>query len=128
MLFHILNNANLNPRICGNIGISFSETIINNPGDIYIVEVSSFQLEHILNFKPKVSILLNLFEDHLDRYENNSKNYFDTKFKIQLNQDLNDSFIYLNENENIKSRLHKINNQQLHPFGLKNPMIIYPHG
>ena len=118
MLFHILNNAGLNPRLCGNIGISFSETIINNPGDIYIVEISSFQLEHILNFKPKVSILLNLFDDHLDRYENNSKNYFDTKLKIQLNQDLNDSFIYLNENKNIKSRLHKINNQQLHPFGL----------
>ena len=120
MLLHILNNAGFNPRLCGNIGISFSETVINNPGDIYIVEVSSFQLEHILNFKPKVSILLNLFDDHLDRYEDNSKNYFDTKLKIQLNQDQNDSFIYLNENENIKSRLYKINNQQLHPFGLIN--------
>ncbi len=118
LLFYILNNAGLNPRLCGNIGVSFSETIIDNPGDIYVLETSSFQLEHILNFKPKVSILLNLFDDHLDRYDNNSKNYFDTKIKIQSNQDLNDSFIYLNENKNIKSRLNKINNQQLHPFGI----------
>ena len=118
LLFHILNNAGLNPRLCGNIGVSFSETIIENPGDIYVLETSSFQLEHILTFKPKVSILLNLFEDHLDRYDNNSKKYFDTKIKIQSRQDTSDSFIYLNENENIKSRLHTTNNQQLHPFGI----------
>tara|TARA_B100000900_G_scaffold158450_1_gene134673 strand:- start:1102 stop:2439 length:1338 start_codon:yes stop_codon:yes gene_type:complete len=118
LLFNILNNAGLKPRLCGNIGVSFSETIIENPGDIYVLEISSFQLEHILNFKPKVSILLNLFDDHLDRYDNNSKKYFDTKIKIQSNQDTSDSFIYLNENENIKSRLHTTNNQQLYPFGI----------
>ncbi len=120
LLYHILKNANLNPRLCGNIGISFSEVLATNPGDLYVLEVSSFQLEHIFRFKPKIAILLNLSPDHLDRYNYKEENYFNTKMLIQSNQDQLDSFIYLNNDENIRSRLKEKNKQKLFPFGTIN--------
>jgi len=117
LLYYILKSANLNPRLCGNIGVSFSEVLVSDPGDIYVLEVSSFQLEHILKFKPKISILLNLSPDHLDRYDNNEKNYFDAKMLIKSNQDETDSFIYLYDDQNITSRLNNEEKQKLFPFG-----------
>ena len=116
LIHHILKNANLNSRLCGNIGVSFSEVLVSDPGDIYVLEVSSFQLEHILKFKPKISIVLNLSPDHLDRYENKKENYFDTKMLIKLNQDESDSFIYLHEDQNIKSRLNDKEKPKIFPF------------
>ena len=116
LLYHILKRANLNPKLCGNIGVSFSEVLVSDPGDMYVLEVSSFQLEHILKFKPKISILLNLSPDHLDRYDNNENKYFDTKMLIKSNQDENDSFIYLYDDQNITSRLNN-NKKKLFPFG-----------
>jgi len=120
LLYHILKNANLNPRLCGNIGVSFSEVLATNPGDLYVLEVSSFQLEHICRFKPKISILLNLSADHLDRYNYKEEDYFNTKMLIQSNQDQMDSFIYLNDDKNIRSRLKENNKQKLFPFGSIN--------
>lgn len=117
LLHHILTNANLNPKLCGNIGISFSEVLVSDPGDLYILEVSSFQLEHILKFKPKISMILNLSPDHLDRYDYKKEKYFDTKMLIKSNQDKMDSFIYLNEDQNITSRLNNKEKQKLFPFG-----------
>ena len=60
LLYHILKAANYDVRLCGNIGVSFSELIVTNPGKIYVVEISSFQLENIHRFKPNISIILNL--------------------------------------------------------------------
>ncbi len=117
LLHHILKNANLNPKLCGNIGVSFSEVLVSDPGDIYILEVSSFQLEYILKFKPKISMILNLSPDHLDRYDYKKEKYFDTKMLIKSNQDKMDSFIYLNEDQNITSRLNNKEKQKLFPFG-----------
>lgn len=117
LLYHILKNANLNPRLCGNIGVSFSEVLVNDPGDFYVLEVSSFQLEHTSLFKPKISMILNLSPDHLDRYDNKEENYFNTKMLINSNQDKSDSFIYLFEDKNITSRLTQDLKQKLCPFG-----------
>jgi UDP-N-acetylmuramoylalanine--D-glutamate ligase len=120
LLYYILKNANLNPRLCGNIGVSFSEVLTSNPGDVYVLEVSSFQLENILKFKPNISILLNLSPDHLDRYNNNKEYYFDTKMLIQKNQNEKDFFIYSNEDSNISSRISNSSKQKLHSFGNLN--------
>lgn len=117
LLYHILKNANFDVRLCGNIGISFSEILVTNPGSIYVVEVSSFQLENISKFKPNISILLNLSPDHLDRYGKQESQYYDTKMLIQSNQDKKDSFIFFQEDDNIKMRLKKNNSQKLYPFG-----------
>ena len=119
LLYYILKNANLNPRLCGNIGVSFSEVLVSNPGDVYVLEVSSFQLENISKLKPNISILLNLSPDHLDRY-NNKESYFDTKMLIQSNQNEKDSFIYFNEDSNINARIKNSSKQKLHSFGNLN--------
>ena len=116
LLYHILKEANFNPRLCGNIGVSFSEVLVSNPGDLYVLEISSFQLEHIFSFKPKIAILLNLSPDHLDRYHYEEKKYYATKMLIQSNQDQNDSFIYFDDDLNIKSRVKKNNKKNLFPY------------
>ena len=108
ILWHILKNASLNVGLAGNIGISFSETIINNNFDYYVLELSSFQLEDIIDFKPHIAILLNIEKDHLDRYNNDFDHYIKTKMKIHMNQDENDSFIYSSNDEHIQSSLKDI--------------------
>jgi len=116
ILWHILKNASLNVGLAGNIGISFSETIINNNFDYYVLELSSFQLEDIIDFKPHIAILLNIEKDHLDRYNNDFDEYIKTKMKIHMNQDENDSFIYFSNDEHIQSSLNDIAPIQ-YPFG-----------
>ena len=116
ILWHILKNASLNVGLAGNIGISFSETIINNNFDYYVLELSSFQLEDIIDFKPHIAILLNIEKDHLDRYNNDFDHYIKTKMKIHMNQDENDSFIYSSNDEHIQSSLKDIASIQ-YPFG-----------
>ncbi|MCS7076643.1 MAG: UDP-N-acetylmuramoyl-L-alanine--D-glutamate ligase [Bacteroidia bacterium] len=89
---HLLQNEDT--AMVGNIGISFAETVAISPKKRYVAEVSSFQLDDILFFKPKVSILLNITPDHLDRYDYQVSKYAKAKFNIILNQDNNDYFIY----------------------------------
>ena len=107
LLWYILKNAGLSVGLAGNIGISFSESIIHNQFNYYVLEISSFQLEDIVEFKPSISILLNIEKDHLDRYRDFS-HYIQTKMKIQMNQDLGDSFIYCFNNQNIIDNLENV--------------------
>lgn len=116
LLFHIMKNADLNVALVGNIGTSFSETIIDNKFDYYVLEISSFQLEDISNFKPDVAILLNIDKDHLDRYNNDFEFYIKTKMKIQMNQDLEDLFIYFSNDKNIEVYLNNVSAIK-YPFG-----------
>ena len=116
LVYHILKNAGLDVSLAGNIGISFSESIIKKQSDYYVLELSSFQLEDIIDFKPKVSIVLNLQKDHLNRYQNNLHNYIKTKMKIQMNQDCTDTFIYFHDDENIQHYLSSIKAQK-YSFG-----------
>lgn len=107
LLFHILCKAGLKVALAGNIGNSFSESIIKK-ADYYVLELSSFQLENIVQFKPNISVILNIEKDHLDRYDNNFQHYIKTKMKIQMNQDTHDSFIYFKNDSNIQPYLNKI--------------------
>ena len=94
LIYHILKNSGFNVGLAGNIGYSFSESIVENQFDYYVLEVSSFQLDHIINFRPDISIITNISRDHLDRYDNELENYAEAKFKIIRNQKGSDFFIY----------------------------------
>jgi UDP-N-acetylmuramoylalanine--D-glutamate ligase len=94
MVYHICNQAGLSCALVGNIGYSFARQVAQDPKKLYVVEVSSFQLDDIKEFRPDVAILTNITEDHLDRYEYKMENYIKSKFSIIKNQTANDVFIY----------------------------------
>lgn len=100
----ILNRSGISSIACGNIGLAFSEAVFaslqKNIKPIYVVEISSFQLENILNFKPNVAVLLNITPDHLDRYSSFNE-YAETKVKIFTNQSKNDIAILNIDDENV---------------------------
>jgi len=107
LLFHILKEAGYNVGLGGNIGESFAKKVINDPYDFWVLEVSSFQLDHCFDFKPFVSVITNITPDHLDRYNYEFQNYIDSKFRITRAQDSNDRFIVFTDNEPIVSELQK---------------------
>lgn len=94
LLWHICQKAGLDAALVGNIGRSFAWQVAEAPKPYYVVEVSSFQLDDIVTFRPHVAILTNITEDHLDRYAYRMENYVRSKFRITLNQTESDVFIY----------------------------------
>jgi UDP-N-acetylmuramoylalanine--D-glutamate ligase len=94
LTYHICRHANLDCALVGNIGNSIARQVALDPKDLYVTEVSSFQLDDIQDFKPDVAILTNITEDHLDRYEYQFANYIRAKFRITSNQTAQDVFIY----------------------------------
>ncbi|MEO6668423.1 MAG: UDP-N-acetylmuramoyl-L-alanine--D-glutamate ligase [Ferruginibacter sp.] len=94
LTFHICKHAGKDCAMVGNIGYSFARQVVVDPKQLYVVEVSSFQLDDIKTFRPDVAVLTNITEDHLDRYEYNVQNYIASKFKIAANQREEDVFIY----------------------------------
>ncbi|MGM0497305.1 MAG: UDP-N-acetylmuramoyl-L-alanine--D-glutamate ligase [Bacteroidota bacterium] len=107
LTYHILNNAGLNVGLAGNVGNSFAYQVANENYDYYVIELSSFQLDGIFDFKPNIAILLNITPDHLDRYENNIQHYIDSKFRIIKNLTENDLFIYNADDEIIRNEINK---------------------
>jgi UDP-N-acetylmuramoylalanine--D-glutamate ligase len=105
LIYHICITAGLDAALVGNIGYSFAKQIAEAPKAWYIAEISSFQLDDIITFRPDVSVLLNITEDHLDRYEYKFENYINSKFKIIQNQTMEDHFIYCLDDEVITSKL-----------------------
>lgn len=93
LTYHLLKDAGLDVSMVGNIGYSFAKQLYENPTDWYVMEVSSFQLDDVEEFKPNVAVLLNITPDHLDRYNYEMKNYVDAKFRITKKQDAGDHFI-----------------------------------
>mgnify|MGYP000096538384 CR=1 FL=1 len=107
----------------GNIGISFARQVAEDPKALYIIEVSSFQLDDIKVFRPDVAILTNITEDHLDRYNYNVQNYIDSKFRITLNQQPNDVFIYCLDDETTINNINKYNIQStLYPITMSTEL------
>jgi UDP-N-acetylmuramoylalanine--D-glutamate ligase len=106
LTYHLLETAGFNVAIGGNYGKSFANLVITNDYDFYILEISSFQLDDIKKFKPNIAMLLNISPDHLDRYEYRIEKYIASKFRIELNQDSNDHFIYNVNNASITNYIH----------------------
>lgn len=119
LTYHLLKQGGLNVGLAGNIGKSFAWQVAENKFDIYVLELSSFQLDGIINYKPHVAILTNISPDHLDRYNYDYSLYINSKFRITKNQTEADYLIYDNEDEAIQNWLknNKIKANKV-PFSL----------
>jgi UDP-N-acetylmuramoylalanine--D-glutamate ligase len=120
LTYHILKKAGYNVGLAGNIGKSFAYQVAKENFDFYVLELSSFQLDGMYNFKADISILLNITPDHLDRYDYKFENYTASKFRIAQNQTVNDYFIYCADDETIKQYMlsHNLNAEKI-PFSIK---------
>lgn len=101
LTFHICKTAGLDCALVGNIGYSFAKQVAADPKPLYVAEISSFQLDDVVTFRPDVAVLLNITEDHLDRYDYKMENYIRSKFRIAMAQASTDYFIYNRDDENI---------------------------
>ena len=118
-LTHHLLKGELQVGLAGNIGDSFAKQILEHDYPNYVLEISSFQLDDIIDFKPNIAVLLNITPDHLDRYDYKFENYIASKFRIAMNQTAHDYFIYDADDEVITNHLKKHPVQStLLPFSL----------
>lgn len=108
LIYYILKEDGFNVGLGGNIGKSFAKQVAEENFDYYVLEVSSFQLDDIQNFRPYISLLLNLSKDHLDQYNYNYEEYALAKFRIAENQEANNFFIYNKDDKMSKSILEKL--------------------
>jgi UDP-N-acetylmuramoylalanine--D-glutamate ligase len=107
LTYHILKKAGVNVGLAGNIGQSFALQVAEKDHEWYVLELSSFQLDGMFDFKADISVLLNITPDHLDRYEYQMQNYTDSKFRVIQNQSTDNSFIYCADDEVISNELKK---------------------
>lgn len=123
LIYHICKVAGLNCALVGNIGYSFAKQVAEDPKPLYVAEISSFQLDDIKEFRPHIAVLLNITEDHLDRYDYKFENYINSKFRIIENQTNDDYFIYCLDDEVITKKLETLNlhTNQL-PFSMKQEL------
>ena len=126
LTYHILKNAGLNIGLAGNIGKSFARQVAFQDFDYYVLEISSFMLDNMYDFKADIAVLLNITPDHLDRYDYKMENYSDSKFRIIQNQKQGDVFIYCADDEETQKGLlkHQINADAF-PFSIEK---ILDHG
>ena len=117
LTYHILKSAGLKVGLAGNVGQSLAYQVATCDYDYYVVELSSFQLDNMYDFKADIAVLLNITPDHLDRYDHKMENYIDAKFRITRNQTPNDAFIYWNDDPVINEKLRSLQlNSQVYPF------------
>ncbi len=134
LTYHIMKNAGLNVGLAGNVGKSFAMQVAENNFDYYVLELSSFQLDGMYDFKADVAILTNITPDHLDRYDYNFQNYIDSKLRITQNQSSEDAFIFYADDPIIMTELKKRNLvSQLFPYTLSEQLPFgdqgaYTHG
>lgn len=121
LIYHICKTGGLDVALVGNIGESFAKQVAIDPRKVYVVEISSFQLDDIVSFRPHVAVLTNITEDHLDRYDYNFENYIKSKFRIIENQKAGDYFIYNSDDEVTMKYLEQFNiySTQL-PISMRN--------
>lgn len=119
LTYHLLKEGGLNVGLGGNIGKSFAWQVAEENYDCYVLELSSFQLDGIVHYKPHIAIITNISPDHLDRYEYKYENYIASKFRITMNQTEDDYLIYDNDDEAISQWLqnNKINAKPI-PFSV----------
>ena len=120
LVYHLLKSAGLNVGLGGNIGKSFARQVAEDNFDYYVLELSSFQLDGILKYRPDIAIITNISPDHLDRYEYKYENYIASKFRITMNQTEEDFLIYDADDEAISEWLKTNKTKaQLIPFSLE---------
>ena len=107
LTYHFLKSAGLKVGLAGNIGQSFAKQVMEDQHDIYVLEISSFQLDRCFEFKPDVAVLLNITPDHLDRYEYKFENYIASKFRIFQNANAHTPCIFWTDDEVITANLNK---------------------
>ena len=117
LIYHIFKSADLNVGLAGNIGNSLALQVATEHHDYYIIELSSFQLDNMYDFRANIAVLMNITPDHLDRYDHCMQNYVDAKFRITQNQTQEDAFIYWNDDPIIRQELAKHGlKAHLYPF------------
>ncbi|MBR3883379.1 MAG: UDP-N-acetylmuramoyl-L-alanine--D-glutamate ligase [Bacteroidaceae bacterium] len=116
LIYYIFKEAGLNVGLAGNIGNSLALQVAEDDKDYYIVELSSFQLDNMYEFRANVAVLMNITPDHLDRYEHKMQNYVDAKFRILQNQQPDDAFVFWNDDPIIQNELPKHKHGKLYPF------------
>lgn len=109
LIYHIIKSAGYDVGLAGNIGKSLALQVAETPHQYYVIELSSFQLDNMYQFRANMAILLNITPDHLDRYDFCMQNYTDAKMRITQNQTEEDSFIYWNDDPIVKKELEKYN-------------------
>ncbi|HCC51916.1 MAG TPA: UDP-N-acetylmuramoyl-L-alanine--D-glutamate ligase [Porphyromonadaceae bacterium] len=120
LIYHIFKNAGLDVGLAGNVGSSLALQVAESPHAYYVIELSSFQLDDMYDFKADVAVLLNITPDHLDRYHYDFREYADSKFRIIRNQTENDVFIFWNDDPVIKEGIEKFRPKAtLYPFSEK---------
>ena len=107
LTYHILKDAGLNVGLAGNVGASLAYQVATANHDVYVIELSSFQLDNMYDFKANIAVLLNITPDHLDRYDFCMQHYVDAKFRIIQNMTADDAFIYWNDDPIIRRELPK---------------------
>ena len=114
---HLLTEAGVDAGLAGNVGNSLALQVAENPHPVYVIELSSFQLDNMYDFKADIAILLNITPDHLDRYNYEMQNYVDAKFRIIQNQTEKDAFIFWNDDPIIAREIKKYHPKAtLYPF------------
>lgn len=123
LIYHILKNSGLDVQMGGNIGQSFAKLVADFSPEYFIIEISSFQLDGCKTFKPYISIITNITEDHLDRYDYEIGKYIESKFKVTQNQDKEDYFIYCHDDKNTIDNLFRAPQEvQKLSFGLQHKL------
>ena len=107
LIHHVLRAAGIDAVLAGNIGTSFAREVARCEPDVFVVEVSSFQLDDVHDFKPHIALLLNITPDHLDRYQNDFSLYAAAKFRIGMNQDADDLFLFGADSDAVTDRLDR---------------------
>lgn len=108
LIYHLLQQAGLNVGLGGNIGKSYAYQVATEQHDIYVLELSSFQLDNVYDFKADIAIITNITPDHLDRYDYKMENYVKSKFRITRNMSADDCFIFCSDDEITINHLNQI--------------------
>lgn len=117
LTYHILREAGINVGLAGNVGRSLALQVARTPHDVYVIELSSFQLENMYEFKANIAVMLNITPDHLDRYDYKMDNYVKAKFRIIRNLTSEDAFIFWQDDPTIQRQLEQIATEaRLFPF------------
>ena len=117
LTYHILKEAGLNVGLAGNVGKSLAMQVATENHDVYVIELSSFQLDNMYDFKANIAVMLNISPDHLDCYDHKMENYVAAKFRIMQNQTSDDAFIYWQDDPIISAQLKSMKSEaRMFPF------------